>query len=137
MEQQIDQQHKQHEDLGQADDQRAESLGALFQRRRRRRVPQADADLAWLCFQSGAADHQPGRATHHRAAHKGSVHRRSDFRAVDPFIARVLFRRVGLAGQQCLVDKKIPGFEQPPIRWDQIPGGQEYDISRHEIRARH
>ena len=48
VEQQIDQQHKQHEDLGKADDQHAESVGALVQGGGRRRPPQAAADLAEL-----------------------------------------------------------------------------------------
>ena len=137
VEQQVDQQHKQHEDLGQANDQHAESVGALFQGGGRWRSPQAAADLAELGCQAGAADHQPGRAVHHRAAHEGGVGRLGDFRAVDTFFASLLLRRVGFAGQQCLVDEKIPGLEETPIRRDQIAGGQQHDIARDEILPRH
>src|SRR5229473_6939515 len=53
VEQQIDQQHKQYEDLGKADDQHAESVGASVQGGGRRRTPQAAADLAELGCKAG------------------------------------------------------------------------------------
>jgi len=49
----------------------------------------------------------------------------------------VLFRREGLARQQCLVDKKIPGLEEASIRWDQVPGGEQHDIARDEVLPEH
>ena len=133
MEQQIDQQDEENEGPGKAHDQHAEFVGALIQGGGWRRPPQAAADLAELGCKADAADHQPGRAVHHRAAHEGSVRGAGNFRAVDAFIAHVFLRRVGLARQQCLVDKKIPGFEETPIRWDQIPGGQQHDIAGDEV----
>ena len=133
MEQQIDQQDEENEDLGKAHDQHAESVGALIQGGGWRRPPQAAADLAELGCQAGGADHQPGRTVHHRAAHEGGVGCLGDFRAVDAFIARVFLRRVGLARQQCLVDEKIPGLEEAPIRRDQIPGGEQHDIAGDEV----
>ena len=60
-----------------------------------------------------------------------------DFRAFDAFIVRVLLRRVGLARQQCLVDEKIPGFEEAPIRRNQIPGGEQHDIAGDEVLPQH
>jgi hypothetical protein len=61
----------------------------------------------------------PGRTVHHRAAHEGGVRGAGDFRAVDAFIARVLLRRLGFAGQQCLIDEKIPGLAcgHPRLGW--------------------
>jgi len=65
VEQQIDQQHEQHQDLGEPDDQQPEPAGALIERGGRRRPPQRAANLAKLGCQAGAANQQPGRAVHH------------------------------------------------------------------------
>ena len=49
----------------------------------------------------------------------------------------MLFRRVGLARQQCLVDEEIPGLEKAPIRQNQISGGKQHDITRNEVLSEH
>lgn len=136
MEQQIDQQHEQHQDFGKSDDQQSEPTGALIERRRRRRPPQGAADLAELGRASGATDEEPPRPVHHRAAHESGVARRGNLRAVGAFLSRLLFGRVRFTGQQGLVDKEITRLDEAPIGRHQVPCGQKHDISGDKFAPR-
>ena len=133
MEQQIDQQHKQHQDFGKSHNQQSEPARALIERRGRRRPPQRAADLAELGRPAGAADEEPCRPVHHRAAHKGGIARRGNLRAVDTLLSRPLLDRVGFAGQQGLVDKEITRLDETPVGRHEVPCGKKHDVSGHEF----
>jgi len=49
----------------------------------------------------------------------------------------MLFRRAGLAGQQCLIDEEIPGFENAAIGGHQVSRGEQYYIAGAQLRRRH
>ena len=47
---------------------------------------------------------------------------------------RVLFGRIGLAGEKRFVDVKVAGFDQPRIGGHEIAGGEKKDIAGHDLR---
>ena len=49
---------------------------------------------------------------------------------------RLLFRRIGLAGKQCLIDKKVTGFDQTSVRRDEIARAKQNDIAGNQFRCR-
>ena len=44
----------------------------------------------------------------------------------------VLLDRIGLAGQQRLVDEEVPRLEHAPVGGDQVPGGEAHDVARND-----
>ena len=124
-------QNEQHEKARHPQDQYAERVQALLERRWRtvRLERSSDAAEPRVC---PGRDHEHGRlAAHHgRSAEQGVVGFRGIFGAAR---ARPLLHRVRLAGQQRLVRMRRMAREHDPVGGDEIAGRKLDDISRHDV----
>jgi hypothetical protein len=120
----VDQQHEQHEDLGQMRDQHTEPACPLFECRCRRRLPEGGADLAEFGAQARGANHHSSGTVHDGTAHEHGIDRLAQLHARNTLIDRTLFRWVRFACEEGFVHKKIPRPEYPSVGRYQIAGRQ-------------
>ena len=86
---------------------------------------------------AGRAEQEPGRAADYGCPHEGGVGGLRNVHIRNSFGRRAFFRRIGLASQQALVDKKILGFEHPAVGRHQVSCREQDDISGNEIVGTH
>ena len=133
----IDQQHEEHEQDRQPHDEHAEAVRTNLEGGRRRRPGQRVSDGANGGTNPGIDDLNPGAAADHGGAHEHRIGGILNIGCTGSKLARVLFHRVGLTGQQGLLDEKIVGFQHQGIGWNHVPCGEHDKITRHHVGHGH
>ena len=118
---------------GQPDDQNAELVDALLQRRGRRRLTELAADLAELRPSPVAQSISLAEPLTTEVPIKAALVACATLTSTIPSGHGALFNRIGLAGQQTLVDEEIPGLNDPAVGRHQVSGGKHDDVAGNEL----
>ena len=128
MEQHVGHQHEQDQEHREPQDQQPELADPDFERVRRALRGERAGEPAQCRTGRGAADQHYRGATDHRRAHedRGSGG-----------VVGLLFSRVGLPGQQGLVDEQIARLQQPAIGGHDVARAKMNHVARDEAVDRH
>ena len=129
-----DEQHHQH---GQPHDQHAETANADREGGGRRLFRQARREMAERRPAAGSADDDGCGAADHGCAGKYGVRCSGRVFRAQGCVTGLLFGRIGLAGQESLVDEKVAAFEQPRVRGNKIASDQLDNVAGNQLVDRH